>query len=116
MDHIEDYRQRLSVVNNNSYTPWLIIISDGDSSEPDSVVRAASDRVQKLLRGFKLKTMCLSMGDGNRNLYDFSIDNHVDRLENLSVSKFFDNLSRNVSQASRKTIEYGGLEAPTDWH
>ncbi len=116
VDHIEDYRQRLSVVNNNSYTPWLIIISDGDSSEPDSVVRAASDRVQKLLRGFKLKTMCLSMGDGNRNLYDFSIDNHVDRLENLSVSKFFDNLSRNVSQASRKTIEYGGLEAPTDWH
>ena len=87
--------------------------------------REAADMENELRRGNLhssediergLKTMCLSMGDGNRNLYDISIDNHVDRLENLSVSKFFDNLSRNVSQASRKTIEYGGLEAPTDWH
>lgn len=116
VDQIEDYRQRLSSVNNNSYTPWLIIISDGDSSEQDRVVREASDRVQKLLRSFRLKTMCLSMGEGTRSLYDFSIDGQVDRLENLSVSKFFDNLSRNVSQASRDTVEHGGLKAPTDWH
>ena len=116
LDQIEDYRQRLSSVNNNCYTPWLIIISDGDSSELDRVVRQAADRVQHMLRTFKLKTMCLSMGDGTRSLNDFSIDGKVDRLENMVVSKFFDNLSRNVSQASRDTVEHGGMDAPTDWH
>ena len=116
LDRLDAHLAELAAVNNNAYVPWLIIISDGDSSELDRVVRQAADRVQHLLRTFKLKTMCLSMGDGTRSLNDFSIDGKVDRLENMVVSKFFDNLSRNVSQASRDTVEHGGMDATTDWH
>lgn len=115
VDRIEARRQRLASVNNNSYTPWLIIISDGDSTENDSDVRKASARVKKLIAAGRLKTMCLSMGEGSASLQAFSRDGHVDRLENLSVSKFFDNLSRNLTQASRNAVEYDGMAAPTDW-
>lgn len=116
LDRLDAHLRELSQVNNNAYVPWLIIISDGDSTEPPELVRQAADRVQKMLRSHDLKTMCLNMGNGSRNLVDFTADGKVFRLDNLRVIDFFDMLSRSVSTASRAAIESGGPDLSSQWN
>lgn len=106
LDHLAAHQAQLSAVNNNSYIPWLIIISDGDSTE----------RVRKLLRAHELKTMCLNIGSGSNSLPAFTLDGKVGRLDNLRVTDFFDMLSRNVSSASRAAVESGGPEFTRNWN
>jgi len=91
------------------YLPWLIIISDGDATDPEEV-KEASAQVQKRIKEHKLKVKCLSMGDGSENLQAFTKDGHVDRLEDLDVMDFFNMLSRSVSDVSRASINYGEYE------
>ena len=110
LDHLAAHQAQLSAVNNNSYIPWLIIISDGDSTERPADVNAAAERVRKLLRAHELKTMCLNIGSGSNSLPAFTLDGKVGRLDNLRVTDFFDMLSRNVSSASRAAVESGGPE------
>ncbi len=116
LDHLAAHQAQLSAVNNNSYIPWLIIISDGDSTERPADVNAAAERVRKLLRAHELKTMCLNIGSGSNNLPAFTLDGKVGRLDNLRVTDFFDMLSRNVSSASRAAVESGGPEFTRNWN
>lgn len=115
LDHLAAHQAQLSAVNNNSYIPWLIIISDGDSTERPADVNAA-ERVRKLLRAHELKTMCLNIGSGSNSLPAFTLDGKVGRLDNLRVTDFFDMLSRNVSSASRAAVESGGPEFTRNWN
>lgn len=116
LDHLAAHQAQLSAVNNNSYIPWLIIISDGDSTEHPADVNAAAERVRKLLRAHELKTMCLNIGSGSNSLPAFTLDGKVGRLDNLRVTDFFDMLSRNVSSASRAAVESGGPEFTRNWN
>lgn len=116
LDHLATHQAQLSAVNNNSYIPWLIIISDGDSTERPADVNAAAERVRKLLRAHELKTMCLNIGSGSNSLPAFTLDGKVGRLDNLRVTDFFDMLSRNVSSASRAAVESGGPEFTRNWN
>ena len=116
LDHLAAHQAQLSAVNNNSYIPWLIIISDGDSTERPADVNAAAERVRKLLRAHELKTMCLNIGSGSNSLPAFTLDGKVGRLDNLRVTDFFDILSRNVSSASRAAVESGGPEFTRNWN
>ena len=116
LDHLAAHQAQLSAVNNNSYIPWLIIISDGDSTERPADVNAAAERVRKLLRAHELKTMCLNIGSGSNSLPAFTLDGKVGRLDNLRVPDFFDMLSRNVSSASRAAVESGGPEFTRNWN
>lgn len=116
LDHLAAHQAQLSAVNNNSYIPWLIIISDGDSTERPADVNAAAERVRKLLRTHELKTMCLNIGSGSNSLPAFTLDGKVGRLDNLRVTDFFDMLSRNVSSASRAAVESGGPEFTRNWN
>lgn len=116
LDHLAAHQAQLSAVNNNSYIPWLIIISDGDSTERPADVNAAAERVLKLLRAHELKTMCLNIGSGSNSLPAFTLDGKVGRLDNLRVTDFFDMLSRNVSSASRAAVESGGPEFTRNWN
>lgn len=116
LDHLAAHQAQLSAVNNNSYIPWLIIISDGDSTERPADVNAAAERVRKLLRVHELKTMCLNIGSGSNSLPAFTLDGKVGRLDNLRVTDFFDMLSRNVSSASRAAVESGGPEFTRNWN
>lgn len=116
LDHLAAHQAQLSAVNNNSYIPWLIIISDGDSTERPADVNAAAERVRKLLRAHELKTMCLNIGSGSNSLPAFTLDGKVGRLDNLRVTDFFDMLSRNVSSASRAAVESGGPEFTRNWN
>lgn len=116
LDHLAAHQAQLSAVNNNSYIPWLIIISDGDSTERPADVNAAAERVRKLLRAHELKTMCLNIGSGSNSLPAFTLDGKVGRLDNLRVTDFFDMLSRNVSSASRAAVESGGPEFTSNWN
>lgn len=110
LDRLEEHLAELAAVNNNAYVPWLIIISDGDSTEPSARVAKAAARVQEMLRTRRLKTMCLNMGEGSRSLNAFAENGSVGRLENLKVVDFFEMLSRSVSETSKKVIENGGPE------
>ena len=110
LDRLEEHLAELAAVNNNAYVPWLIIISDGDSTEPSALVAKAAARVQEMLRTRCLKTMCLNMGEGSRSLNAFAENGSVGRLENLKVVDFFEMLSRSVSETSKKVIENGGPE------
>lgn len=116
LDHLAAHQAQLSAVNNNSYIPWLIIISDGDSTERPADVNAAAERVRKLLRAHELKTMCLNIGSGSNSLPAFTLDGKVGQLDNLRVTDFFDMLSRNVSSASRAAVESGGPEFTRNWN
>lgn len=116
LDHLAAHQAQLAAVNNNSYIPWLIIISDGDSTERPADVNAAAERVRKLLRAHELKTMCLNIGSGSNSLPAFTLDGKVGRLDNLRVTDFFDMLSRNVSSASRAAVESGGPEFTRNWN
>ena len=116
LDHLAAHQAQLSAVNNNSYIPWLIIISDGDSTERPADVNAAAERVRKLLRAHELKTMCLNIGSGSNSLPAFTLDGKVGRLDNRRVTDFFDMLSRNVSSASRAAVESGGPEFTRNWN
>lgn len=116
LDHLAAHQAQLSTVNNNSYIPWLIIITDGDSTERPADVNAAAERVRKLLRAHELKTMCLNIGSGSNSLPAFTLDGKVGRLDNLRVTDFFDMLSRNVSSASRAAVESGGPEFTRNWN
>lgn len=116
LDHLAAHQAQLSAVNNNSYIPWLIIISDGDSTERPADVNAAAERVRKLLRAHELKTMCLNIGSGSNSLPAFTLDGKVGRLDNLRVTDFFDMLSRNVSSASRAAVESGGPDFTRNWN
>lgn len=108
LDRLDAHLAELAAVNNNAYVPWLIIISDGDSTEPSALVGKASARVQEMLRARRLKTMCLNMGEGSRSLNAFAENGSVGRLENLKVMDFFEMLSRSVSETSKQVIESGG--------
>lgn len=85
------------------YKPWLILISDGNATDTETVKKASAS-VQERLRKNQLRTMCLSMGDGSENLKDFTLDGRVARLEDLKVLEFFEMLSRSVSQYSRSSL------------
>ncbi len=108
LDRLDAHLAELAAVNNNAYVPWLIVISDGDSTEPAAVVQKAAARVQEMLRTRRLKTMCLNMGEGSRSLQAFAENGSVGHLENLKVVDFFEMLSRSVSETSKKVIEHGG--------
>ena len=108
LDRLDAHLAELAAVNNNAYVPWLIIISDGDSTEPSELVGKAAARVQEMLRARRLKTMCLNMGEGSRSLNAFAENGSVGRLENLKVVDFFEMLSRSVSETSKQVIESGG--------
>ena len=109
LDRLTHCQQELAAVNNNTYVPWLILISDGDSSEPPEVVNAAAAKVQAMLRAGRLKTKCMDVGDGSRNLRPFTLDGHVDKISNMDVMlDFFEMLSRSVSATSKAVMENGG--------
>ncbi len=109
LDRLEEHQRQLAEVGNNAYLPWLIILSDGVSTEPEAELRKASERVFELLRANKLRTRCLSMDDGYKSLRHFTVG-EVDRLEELSVIDFFDLVSRSVSLASKQAIERPAFE------
>lgn len=110
------HQKQLEAVNNNAYIPWLIIISDGDSTERPEDVNAAAEHVQELLRAHELKTMCLNIGSGSNSLPAFTLDGKVGQLDSLRVTDFFDMLSRNVSSASKAAAESGGPEFTRNWN
>lgn len=116
LDHLAAHQAQLAAVNNNAYIPWLIIISDGDSTERPADVDAAAARVRAMLRAHTLKTMCLNIGSGSSSLPAFTLDGKVGQLDTLRVTDFFDMLSRNVSSASRAAIESGGPEFDRSWN
>ena len=109
LDKLQAHQRELAEVGNNAYTPWLILLSDGFSTEPEDEVKKASKRVLDLVRADKLRTRCLGMGDGCESLKQFTIT-RVDRLERLSVIDFFILVSRSVSKASKLFIENGQFD------
>lgn len=88
------------------YLPWLIIISDGDATDPD-VCKKVSEEVIGRQKNHKLKVKCLSMGEGSRTLQQFLVNDKVDTLEDLKVMDFFSMLSRSVSSVSQESINHG---------
>lgn len=109
LENLNRHRKLLVDMSKSFYRPWLILISDGDATDP-SVCDRASETVRTMLRQGKLKVKCLSMGDGSHNLKDFTLDGQVDRLEDLKIMDFFSMLSRSVSQASQASIMAGDAE------
>lgn len=107
---LEEIDRRLKELTGQlCYLPWLIIISDGDATDVQEC-QEVSRAVRSRLQTHKLKVKCLSMGDGSRNLKDFTLDGKVDRLEDLDVMDFFSMLSRSVSQVSQESINHGEFE------
>ena len=110
LERLDHHLKELASVNNNAYIPWLIIISDGDSTEAPAAVERAAAQVRRRVQAGALRTLCLSIGEGSRSLAAFTADGRVSRLEDLKVADFFDMLSRSVTQASQLAIQQGGVE------
>ena len=63
LEILNRHRQQLLDLSKSFYRPWLIIISDGDATDPSACDRV-SEKVRTMLRQRKLKVKCLSMGEG----------------------------------------------------
>ena len=79
LENLNRHRQQLLDLSKSFYRPWLIIISDGDATDPSACDRV-SEKVRTMLRQRKLKVKCLSMGDGSHNLNELTGDARDRRL------------------------------------
>lgn len=88
------------------YTPWLIIMSDGEADDGYKVNEIANDviEMQKPHNGKKprLKVKCIGMGTGeeNKDLQKFSLDGTVKKWDALQIESFFNYLSESATQIS----------------
>lgn len=101
-------------LRSGSYTPWLILISDGEATDVKRC-KEQGGKVQERIRAGKLKVKCLSFDGGedkDNRLKLFTVDGVVEQVDRLRVEDFFDLLSRSVSSASRQSIQQGGLNLP----
>ncbi len=102
-----DKRQKM-LTGHSMYTPWLIIMSDGDATDDISV--AAKEVQTRLKKSHGLKVKCINMGSGSKSLEKFTADGKVQRLEDMEVETFFSMLSRSISEGSRQAIYDADLD------
>lgn len=97
LDKIEERQKLYENHGITTYKPWLILISDGASSDD---IRKATSRILHLQREREIKVLCIGIGEESNNLAEFKIDGEVIQLKNFALENFFSWLSKSMSKQS----------------
>ncbi len=101
LKNIAAQREKYGEYGISSYNPWLIIMSDGKST--DSVDEAAEE-VKSLVKSHKLKVCCINMNTSDKesaeDLIKFSPDGKAGTIDTMDIKNFFFNLSRSATEVS----------------
>ncbi len=99
IDCIDEQIQKYDAVGLSRYRSWLIIMTDGKSS--DSVTDSSRKLRGKLMDGtIKLKAIDMSNGEENNDLKNFTLDNKVEPISSMEITNFFMWLSQSVTNLS----------------
>lgn len=99
LKEIQERQQEFADSGISSFKPWLIIMSDGHSSDDISrVVELVKTEQQK----HRLKVICKNLGsdDKKSDLAKFTLDGVVDEMANMEFEDFFDILSKSAMEVS----------------
>ncbi|OQW89626.1 MAG: hypothetical protein BWK78_07580 [Thiotrichaceae bacterium IS1] len=97
---LEDRKSEYSAVGIDYYQPWMVLMTDGDSTDNISM---ASQRTRELVENRKLTVFPIGVGSSaNLNtLSQFSPGNDPLRLRELNFKQFFEWLSKSVNMISQ---------------
>ena len=101
LDNITAQRRRYGEYGISSYKPWLIIMSDGRST--DNVDEAAAE-VKELVGSNRLRVCCINMNTSDKasaeDLIKFSPDGEAGTIDAMTIKDFFSDLSRSATEVS----------------
>lgn len=110
LEQLDDRMNTLDGAKIACYRPLLVLISDGGATDK-RLCREQSEKVRSRIEKGELDVTCLSFGGRDEDaLRQFTLDGKVELVDCLRVMKFFDKLSRSLSQESRQSFRQGGLK------
>ncbi len=99
---LQEIQKRMETYRNygkSSYRPWLILMSDGKSS--DDITKASKVVLQQVQnRKLKVGLIDMSNGQNENDLRVFTKDGNVQSIDILHIEQFFTWLSRSVAEMS----------------
>ncbi len=104
LDEIKKRKALFASHGISSFKPWLIIMSDGVSTDD---ISHAADRLRAAQRAKKIKVMCIDMSNGTEmsDLKKLTLDGAVSSIGALEIEDFFNLLSREVAGLSNDNPE-----------
>lgn len=86
-----------------TYKPWLILLSDGESTDD---IRRSSKHALQMQKEDLLKVLCIGLGTEANDLADFQIDRQVIQLKDFALDHFFAWLSKSMSMQSKESPSF----------
>lgn len=100
---LNERKARYKATATDYYQPWLVIMSDGVSTDPAELMDEAQRFVLSLIASKKLVSIPVVIGenaDGHKQLAGFSENEGAFTLNALKIKEFFKYLSSSVSRVS----------------
>lgn len=100
---LNERKAKYKVTSTDYYQPWLVIMSDGVSTDSELKMIEATELVRNLVSAKKLVSIPVLIGNeeaGLRQLAGFTATNEVFSLDSLKLREFFKFLSMSVSRVS----------------
>lgn len=103
LDELQSRKNAYDNYGITTYKPWLILLSDGESSDD---IRHAKKRALQLQQENLLKVLCIGLGSESNNLADFHPDGRVIQLKDFALDHFFAWLSKSMSMQSKESPNF----------
>ena len=120
LDTLDERKREYQGNGVDYYQPWLVLMTDGNPTDPPHEVDTAAARTAELVRGRKLSIFAIGIGGAADMdaLRRFSPTRQPLRLQGLKFKEFFEWLSKSVQVVSRSTpgqdieLDLSGIQ---DW-
>ena len=100
---LNERKAKYKATSTDYYQPWLVIMSDGVSTDSKDVMKEAQYYVRELVTAGKLVTIPVIIGEnaeGHKQLAGFTDSDGAFTLNSLKIKEFFKYLSASVSRVS----------------
>lgn len=100
---LNDRKARYKATSTDYYRPWLVIMSDGVSTDSDKIMDQAKEYVLSLVEAKKVVCIPIVIGNdtnGIRQLSMFTPEGSAFTLQSVKIKEFFNYLSASVSRVS----------------
>lgn len=100
---LNERKARYKATSTDYYQPWLVIMSDGVSTDSSAKMQEAQDFVLSLVEAKKLVCIPIVIGNkanGIEQLSNFTVEGSAFTLDSVKIKEFFRYLSMSVSRVS----------------
>lgn len=100
---LNERKEKYKATSTDYYQPWLVIMSDGVSTDGPDKMKRATELVSSLVSAKKLVSIPVLIGEdeqGLRELSQFTPTKEVFSLDSLKLREFFKFLSMSVARVS----------------